>query len=147
MRERKYKPSDVSLTLPSPIDPPRRFAPTVKVNGHFPVLQPSSPSPSPTTTAGGRATGGAGVKRHLLKNPKPPGSSSSSSSSSSTVSSAGSSSSNAGLGLGGAADGGVGANYGPVVSANLQVLRKILEQQRSNAAAAAAAESASRKVG
>ena len=46
-----------------------------------------------------------------------------------------------------AADGGVGANYGPVVSANLQVLRKILEQQRSNAAAAAAAESASRKVG
>ena len=105
------------------------------------VLQPSSPSPSPKT-AGGRATG-AGVKRHLLKNPKPPGSSSSSSSSS-TVSSAGSSSSNAGLGLG-AADGGVGANYGPVVSANLQVLRKILEQQRSNAAAAT--ESASRKVG
>ena len=59
------------------------------------------------------------------------------------MSSAGSSSSNAGLGLG-AADGGVGANYGPVVSANLQVLRKILEQQRSNAATA---ESAVKKVG
>ena len=101
----------------------------------YPIAAASSPSPSPTT-AGGRATG-AGVKRHLLKNPKPPGSSSSSSSS--TVSSAGSSSSNACLGLG-AADGGVGANYGPVVSANLQVLRKILEQQRGNAAAERAAK-------
>ena len=98
---------------------------------HF-ILQPSSPSP----TVGGRGGGGVGVggKRHLLKNPKPPGSSSSS-----TVSSAGSSSSNAGLG---AADGGVGANYGPVVSANLQVLKKILEQQRGNAAA----ERATQKV-
>ena len=36
----------------------------------------------------------------------------------------------------------MGANYGPVVSANLQVLRKILEQQRSNAAA----ERASKRV-
>ena len=97
-----------------------------------PILQPSSPSP----TTGG--VGGRGGKRHILKNLKPPGSSSSS-----TVSSAGSSSSNAGLGAG---DGGVGpANYGPVVSANLQVLKKILEQQRSNAAAAGRAAKKVRK--